>query len=149
MVGRHHKQAEAHHDGRLTPICREHVSEGEVRQPAVAARHFEGALAIARQSAARAALQQQSALAAAQRPAADGGGDSMDTEDAAASVGGASLLLGAEDRTADAAQSAWIKAAAARAADEVRQRMADDATAEVARLKAYIGQLEAALQARG
>ena len=118
-----------------------------MRQPAVAARHFEDALATARQSAARAALQ-QSAMAAAQRPAPDGGGNSMDTDDAAASDGGASSLPTAEGRTADAAQSAWIKAAAARAADEVRQRMADDATAEVARLRAYISQLEAALQAR-
>lgn len=118
-------------------------------QPAVAARHFEDALATARQSAARAALQQHSAVAAAQQPHADGGGgDSMDTEDAAGSSGGANPPLGAEGRTADAARSAWIKAAAAQAADDVRKRMADDATAEVARLKAYIGQLEAALQAR-
>jgi hypothetical protein len=122
-----------------------------VRQPVVAARHFEDALATAQQSAARAALQQQSAVVAAQQPHGDGGGgDSMDTENAAVGSGaGDSSHLEAAGCPADAAQSAWIKAAAAWAADDVRQRMADDATAEVARLKAYIGQLEAALQARG
>lgn len=113
------------------------------------ARHFEDALASARHSVARAALQQQQgAMAAAQQPATDGGGDSMDTDDAAGSGNRVSSLPEADAGTAEAAQSAWIKAAAARAADDVCKRMADDATAEVARLKAYIGQLEAALQAR-
>lgn len=127
-----------------------------MQPPMVAARHFEDALASARQSARFAAAWRQSGVAASkQGQTASNGGADMDDMDvegshalngAAATAGESGSALETEGRAADASQAAWIKAAAARAAADVRTRMAGSAGAEMA---AYVQQLEAALRSAG
>lgn len=122
--------------------------------PMVAARHFEDALASAKQTAQLAAARQQSSFAAAQRPrqAARHVGEDMDVEDGPA--GGIASAPGNAGHATDGRQAAWISAAAARAADDVRKQMAasgagDFAGAETARLVAYVQQLETTLLSAG
>ena len=149
------------------------VEDADMDAPAcVAARHFEDALASARRAVAAPAAQQHDADTDTKQGADNGGsggwgnaggeamqmqmdGASGDADDAGLAVKssghgtGAGGTGGGQSLSDPARQEAFVRAAAARAANSIRAQFGGGGGAKTAQLKAYIVQLEARLQAAG
>lgn len=128
---------------------REYLQDGEAGTAVVAVRHFEDALGSARHSAMLGAAR-CSSNAAAQPMHKVAPSDGMDIDGAAVSgAAGASAAAAGSKQAADARQAAWIRAMAARAADDVRAHMAGGGETHFEQLTAYVRRLESVLQAVG